>query len=156
MLAYEVYRPYKLSENSKKGGKKMKIQQVLTRIYLSREELEASVAFYESLFRERSLVRFAYPEAGLELAQVGSLLLIAGEATTLEPFKATQATFLVDALSEWKDFLLQSGATLLKEPKHVPTGMNMLVKHPDGTRVEYVQHVKEQVDAVNIAHKAKA
>jgi hypothetical protein len=28
--------------------------------------------------------------------------------------------------------------------------MNMLAKHPDGTRIEYVQHVKEQVDAVNL------
>ena len=45
---------------------------------------------------------------------------------------------------------LKSGATLLKEPKQVPTGMNMLAKHPDGTRIEYVQHVKEQVDGVNL------
>ena len=130
----------------------MKILQVLTRIYLNREQLEASVTFYESLFKERSRVRFAYPEAGLELVQVGSFLLIAGEAAALEPFKATQATFLVDSLSEWKGFLLQNGATLLKEPKRVPTGMNMLAKHPDGTRIEYVQHVKEQVNAVNLAH----
>ncbi len=108
------------------------------------------MAFYESLFGERSRVRFAYPEADLELAQVGSLLLIAGSEAALEPFKATQATFLVDSLSECKDFLLKSGATVLKEPKRVATGMNMLAKHPDGTRIEYVQHVKEQVDAVNL------
>src|SRR5436305_482111 len=117
----------------------MKILQVLTRIYMSREQLEASVTFYESLFGERSRVRFTYPEVGLELAQVSSLLLIAGSDPALEPFKATQATFLVDSLVEWQDFLLRSGATLLKEPKQVPTGMNMLAKHPDGTRIEYVQ-----------------
>jgi hypothetical protein len=79
-------------------------------------------------------------------------LLIAGEAAALEPFKATQVTFLVDSLSEWRDFLLKSGAILLKEPKRVPTGMNMLAKHPDGTQIEYVQHVQEQVDAVNLAY----
>jgi hypothetical protein len=33
----------------------MKILQVLPRIYLSREQLEASVTFYESLFGEQSL-----------------------------------------------------------------------------------------------------
>jgi predicted enzyme related to lactoylglutathione lyase len=138
-------------QGTKKGKRKrMKILQVLSRTYLSREQLEASVNFYGSLFGERSRVRFTYPEVGLELAQVGSLLLIAGSAAALEPFKATQATFLVDSLSEWKDFLLKSGATLLREPKQVPTGMNMLAKHPDGTRIEYVQHVKEQVDAVNL------
>jgi hypothetical protein len=128
----------------------MKILQVLPRIYLSREQLEASVAFYESLLGERSRVRFTYPEAGLELALVGSLLLIAGSEASLEPFKATQATCLVDSLVEWKDFLLKSGTALLKGPKHVPTGMNMLAQHPDGTRIEYVQHVQEQVDAVNL------
>jgi hypothetical protein len=94
-----VYRPYEWSENTKKEGKKMKILQVLTRIYMSREQLEASVTFYESLFGERSRVRFTYPEAGLELAQVSSLLLITGSDPALEPFKATQATFLVDNVS---------------------------------------------------------
>lgn len=134
----------------------MKIVAVLPRIYLSMEQLEASVTFYEQLFGERSHVRFTYPEAGLELAQVGSLLLIAGSEAALDPFKATKATFLVDSLSEWKEALLKSGATILKEPKQVPTGMNMLAKHPDGTLVEYVQQVKEQVDAVNLTRDETA
>ena len=117
----------------------MKILQVITRLYLSREQLEASVAFYETLFGERSRLRETYPEAGLEAVQVGSLLLIAGPDRALEPFKTTQANFLVDSLSEWKDFLLKSGATLLEEPKQAPTGLEMRVKHPDGTQVKYVQ-----------------
>jgi hypothetical protein len=28
--------------------------------------------------------------------------------------------------------------------------MNRQASHPDGTRVEYVQHVQEQVEAVNL------
>ncbi|MFB9265617.1 hypothetical protein ACFFWD_21100 [Bradyrhizobium erythrophlei] len=32
------------------------------------------------------------------------------------------------------------GATILEAPKAVPTGRNMLVRHPDQTRVEYVEH----------------
>jgi len=117
----------------------MKILQVLTRLYLSREQLEASVTFYEALFGERSSLRESYPEAGIEAAQVGSLLLLAGSDHALEPFKATQANFLVDSLSEWKDFLLENGAALLEEPKQAPTGMERRVKHPDGTQVKYVQ-----------------
>ena len=118
----------------------MKILQVLTRVYLSREQLEASIAFYESLFGERCGVRESYPEAGIEAAQVGSILLIAGSDQALGSLKATQANFLVDSLSEWKDFLVKRGATLLDGPKQAPTGMEMRVKHPDGTWIKYVQY----------------
>jgi len=117
----------------------MKILQVLTRLYLGREQLEASITFYESLFGERCSLRETYPEAGIEAAQVGSLLLLAGSDRALEPFRAARANFLVDSLSEWKDFLEKSGATLLEEPKQASTGMEMRVKHPDGTQIKYVQ-----------------
>jgi len=84
----------------------MKILQILPRMYVGREQLEASVSFYESLFGERCGVRESYPEAGIEAAQVGSILLIAGPDQALGSLKATQANFLVDSLAEWKDFLV--------------------------------------------------
>jgi hypothetical protein len=118
----------------------MKILQVLTRIYLSREQLEASVKFYESMFGEQCGVRESYPEVGIEAVQVGPLLLIAGSDQALGPLKATRANFLVDSLSEWREFLEKSGATLLDGPKQAPTGMEMRVKHPDGTWIKYVQY----------------
>ena len=71
----------------------MKILQVLTRLYLSRGQLEASVTFYESLFGERSSLRESFPEVGIEAAQVGPLLLLAGSDQALAPFKTTQANF---------------------------------------------------------------
>jgi hypothetical protein len=85
-------------------------------------------------------MRESYPEAGIEAAQVGSILLIAGSGQTLGSLKATQANFLVDSLSEWQDFLEKSGATLLDGPKQAPTGMEMRVKHPEGTWIKYVQY----------------
>jgi predicted enzyme related to lactoylglutathione lyase len=120
--------------------KKMRILQVLTRLYVSREQLEASVSFYESLFGERCKVRESYPEVGIEAAEVGPLLLIAGSDQAPGSLKATQANFLVDSLVEWKDFLLENGATLLDGPKQAPTGMEMRVRHPDGTQIKYVQY----------------
>jgi hypothetical protein len=117
----------------------MKILQVITRLYLSREQLETSVSFYESLFGERSRLRVTYP-GGIEAVQVGSLLLMAGPAQALEPFRATQANFLVDSLSEWKDFLKKGGATFIEEQHQAPTGPEMRVKHPDGTVIKYVQY----------------
>jgi hypothetical protein len=91
------------------------------------------------MFGERCSLRQTYP-GGIEAAQVGSLLLMAGPDQALEPFRATQANFLVDSLSEWQDFLLKRGATFMEEPHQAPTGPEMRVKHPDGTQIKYVQY----------------
>lgn len=117
----------------------MQILQVITRLYLNREQLEASVSFYESLFGERCHLRATYP-GDIEAVQVGPLLLMAGPDQALEPFRATQANFLVDSLNEWKDFLEKRGATFIEEPHQAPTGPEMRVKHPDGIAIKYIQY----------------
>ncbi|MDD3247189.1 MAG: hypothetical protein PHF18_10135 [Methanosarcina sp.] len=48
---------------------------------------------------------FEIPQIGLELAQVGDLLLIASSDEALKPFRSMQATFLVDSLDEFRAFL---------------------------------------------------
>ncbi len=118
----------------------MKILKVLMRVYLSPEDLDRAIAFYEDIFGERCQLRFKYEDAGLELANVGSVLLIAGPDRILRRFKNTLATFLVDSLNDFKEEFTKIGVVILEEPKKVPTGMNMRVKHPDGTIVEYVEH----------------
>ena len=42
----------------------------------------------------------------------------------------------------WHAMLVKqkSGATFLEGPKQAPTGMEMRVKHPDGTWIKYVQY----------------
>ena len=57
-------------------------------------------------------------------------------------FRQTQATFLVDSIEDFKSWLLGTGAVILEEPKKVPTGRNMRVRHPDGTIIEYVEHTR--------------
>ncbi len=118
----------------------MKILKVLIRVYLSPADLDGAIAFYEDIFGERCQLRFKYDDAGLELANVGSVLLIAGPDEALGRFKNTPATFLVDSLNDFKEEFTKIGVVILEEPKKVPTGMNMRVKHPDGTIVEYVEH----------------
>ncbi len=68
------------------------------------------------------------------------MLLVAGSDDALRPFRATRATFVVDSLAECRERVVARGATVLEEPKRVPTGWNMRVRHPEGTVVEYVQH----------------
>jgi predicted enzyme related to lactoylglutathione lyase len=123
----------------KRSGKKMKVLQTITRLYVDCEQLEASIAFYESFFGEPCGVRESYPEIGVEAAQVGSFLLLAGSEQALAPFKNTQANLLVDSIEEWKDFLLKHGATIIEGPKQAPTGLEMRARHPDGAQIKYVQ-----------------
>ncbi len=118
----------------------MKIKEVLTRIFLSTSELDSTIEFYENLFGQKCNLRFKYIEKGLELASVGSCLLISGSQEQLKPFIEVKATYIVDSIDDYKKYLTGEGATILEEPKTVPTGRNMRVKHPDGLVVEYVEH----------------
>jgi predicted enzyme related to lactoylglutathione lyase len=118
----------------------MKVLRVLTRIYLSPADLNETVEFYEKLFGIKCDLRLKYAEVGLELVGIGPVLLIAGSEERLRTFKQTQATFLVDSIDEFRNWLLGAGAAILEEPKKVPTGRNMRVRHPDGTIIEYVEY----------------
>ena len=121
----------------------MQIYKVLTRIFIDPAELDESVAFHEKLFGEKCTLRFKYPQKELELAMVGSFLLISGSAVALKPFTDTKVTFLVDSLDEFVEFHTSHNSTILEYPKSVPTGKNMRVKHPDGLIAEYVEHNNE-------------
>ena len=118
----------------------MKVLNILTRRYLPLEALDEAVAFYETLIGEQARLRFDYPEYDLRLAQVASILFIAGTEHSLKRFTATHLTFMVDDIEAFAAHLPSVGATILEAPKPVPTGRNMLVLHPDQTRVEYVEH----------------
>lgn len=116
----------------------MRIKQVLNRFYV--HDAEQSIEFYEKVLNKKCNLRFKYPEANLEIAQVGNILIISGSDESLKPLKDTQATFIVDSIIEFENFLLNHGAIVIKDVKKVPTGMNMTVKHLDGTIVEYIEN----------------
>lgn len=120
----------------------MKVKKVLTRIYVN--DMERPLAFYEELFGITCERRFKFIEVGLELAQVGDVLLLAGSDESLQPFRDTKMTLLVDSLDDFLVHLMKSGCEMVSEPRNVPTGRNMTVRHPDGTVVEYVEHSKHQ------------
>lgn len=132
----------------------MKLLAVLTRVYLRPESLDPTIEFYEGLFGETCRLRFSYSAVRLELAQVGSILLIVGSEEDLEPFRTTHLTFLVDNLSAFRLHLEQYGAKVLSQPKDVPTGRNMCVRHSDGLVVEYVEHTQEATGKVTSSNKS--
>ncbi|NMM65932.1 VOC family protein [Clostridium sp. P21] len=116
----------------------MEIKKVLNRFYVN--DMEKAIKFYEKILNKKCSNIFKYSEASLELATVGNILIISGSDEALKPFKDTQATFLVDSIAQFKEFLLNNGATIIRDLKIVPSGMNMTVKHFDGTIIEYVEH----------------
>lgn len=116
----------------------MKIKKILNRFYV--HDIEQTIRFYEKVLNEKCSNILKYSEVNLELAIIGNILIISGSDESLKPFRDTQATFLVDSIIEFKEFLLNNGATVIRDLKEVPTGMNMTVKHFDGTIVEYVEH----------------
>jgi len=115
----------------------MRIKQILNRFYV--HDMNQAIVFYEMILNDKCSMRFKYSEMNLELAQVGNILILCGSDESLKPFKDTKATFLVDSIVEYKDFLLNNGSTIIRDLKEVPTGINMTVKHLDGTIVEYVE-----------------
>ena len=119
------------------NGAIMKINLILNRFYV--HNMDEAVEFYQRLLNDKCSLRFKYPQVDLELAQVGNVLLICGSDEALQPFKDTKATFSVDSIIEYKNFLLDNGATIIRDIRQVPTGLNMTVKHKDGTIVEYVE-----------------
>jgi predicted enzyme related to lactoylglutathione lyase len=119
----------------------MKILRTLTRVCVN--DLDDTVRFYERLTGNPAALRFCLPAAGLELSQVGDLLIIAGPDAAIVPFRPTTATFLVDSVDEYHRFLRSNGATIIRPPQQVPTGINMTVRHPDGLIVEYVEHTND-------------
>jgi hypothetical protein len=84
-------------------------------------------------------LRFAYPEAGLGVASVGPILILAGRPERRAPFAITQLTILVRSLAAEED-LLEAGAEIIAPRKRVRTGWNMRARHPDGLVAEYVEH----------------
>ena len=118
----------------------MKILETLTSIYVESDELQTTIDFYEQLFNEPCHFRFQYPEYYLKLAAVGSVLIISGKKQHRKPFELTKMTCHVDDLKKFRQLLISNGVEILEEPKRVPTGTNMLVRHPDGLVAEYVEH----------------
>ncbi|MEN6554031.1 MAG: VOC family protein [Methanobacterium sp.] len=116
----------------------MKILQTLSRLYIN--DLNSALEFYGELLGSPAAMRFKIPQIGLELAQIENILLIAGSDEALKPFRSTQATFLVDSLDEFRAYLEEKGAEIIRGPDKVPTGRNMTVKHSDGSIIEYVEH----------------
>jgi hypothetical protein len=120
------------------------IIETYTRVFVEAEALDGTSALYRELLGGTETMRFAYPEAGLELAAISSprlsVLIIAGSAERRRPFEATRLTVKVDRLETVLATLRASGGEQLEPIQPTPVGRKTRFRHPDGLTVEYVDH----------------
>ncbi|MGW0766991.1 VOC family protein [Streptomyces sp. NPDC002676] len=101
------------------------------------EDLEAAIPFYERLAGGRAL---RFERGGVQVAAVGSFLLMSGPEAELEILRKVAATIAVKDVDEARRVLTELGARIIAGPVATPVGRNLIAVHPDGSVFEYVDH----------------
>ncbi|MEU6664956.1 VOC family protein [Streptomyces sp. NPDC046727] len=99
------------------------------------DDLDTTIPFYERLAGGRAQ-RFA--RGAVEVAAVGSFLLMSGPEEELEILRKVTATIAVKDVDEAHRLLTELGARIVAGPVPTPAGRNLLAVHPDGAVFEYV------------------
>ncbi|WP_369393092.1 VOC family protein [Streptomyces sp. CG1] len=99
------------------------------------DDLEAAVPFYERLAGGRAM---RFERGGVQVAAIGSFLLMSGPEEELEILRKVTATIAVKDVEEAHQVLTGLGARVLAGPVPTPAGRNLLAMHPDGSIFEYV------------------
>lgn len=97
--------------------------------------LDAAIPFYQRVTGTEDVHRFSFGD--LQVARVGPFLLTQG---VLTGWSAEQrVTIVVTSIDEMKTAVDAGGADVLDGPHQVPNGARMVVRHPDGAVIEYLQ-----------------
>jgi predicted enzyme related to lactoylglutathione lyase len=124
--------------------RKMRIIEVLTRVFVMPEVFRSTVAHYRTLTGGRCTLHFQFPSRNLELAAVSSprasFLILGGSTEDLQPHRETRLTIVVDDIETVAEAITSAGATLVQVPTPVPVGFQARATHPGGLLIEYVQH----------------
>ncbi|MEU1400828.1 VOC family protein [Streptomyces sp. NPDC005728] len=99
------------------------------------DDLEATIPFYERLAGGRAL---RFRRGDVEVAAIGSFLLMSGPESELELLRKVAATIAVKDVDEAHRLLTDLGARILAGPVPTPVGRNLIAVHPDGSVFEYV------------------
>lgn len=99
------------------------------------DDLEAAIPFYERLAGGRAL-RFG--RGGVQVAAIGSFLLMSGPEAELEVLRKVSATIAVQDVEAAHRLLTELGALIIAGPVPTPVGRNLIARHPDGSIFEYV------------------
>lgn len=101
-------------------------------------QLDTTIAYYESIANRAKDRSWDIPEAGLSLATVYPYVIVSGSPEALEPAKSLRAVVYVDSIEELKNELQQQNTLIIRD-QHGPIGPSIFVQHPDGSFIEYVE-----------------
>ncbi|MFF8403368.1 VOC family protein [Streptomyces sp. NPDC014846] len=99
------------------------------------DDIDTAIPFYERLAGGRAQ---RFDRGGVQVAAVGSFLLMSGPEAELEILRRVTATIAVEDVDEAHRLLTDLGARVLAGPVPTPAGRNLLAMHPDGSVFEYV------------------
>ncbi|MGW0994832.1 VOC family protein [Streptomyces sp. NPDC002520] len=99
------------------------------------DDLDAAIPFYERLAGAGA---HRFERGGVQVAAVGSFLLMSGPESELEVLRLVTATIAVKDVDEAHRLLTELGAQIVAGPVPTPAGRNLLAVHPDGSIFEYV------------------
>lgn len=106
---------------------------VIPRVYVS--TLQPHLEFYKILLKQEAPHEFRINQT--HVARFSNLLLIADENNLIT--NQVAATIVINSVQDVKEFILQKDGDILVEPSLVPTGLKMIVRHPDGNIFEYIE-----------------
>ncbi|MER7699749.1 lactoylglutathione lyase [Streptomyces sp. NPDC096095] len=114
---------------------------LLTRSLIHLRELDEQIRLYEELTGTPADLRMPIPDfGGLELAAVGSMLLIASIRPFTDIQRRTTHSLIVPSLKTQLDRLRDTAATVLEPPETILPGSRARVRYADGTIAELVEH----------------
>jgi hypothetical protein len=113
---------------------------LLARHFVHPNDLDDQIAFYERALGVPCDSRTPIPEAGLELATVGNLLLIGNPNQPGEVARATAYTLLVTSVADYVAGLDGTGTEVSEPISTAPSGSRTRVRYPDGTLVEVIDN----------------
>jgi hypothetical protein len=113
---------------------------LLARHVVHPDDLDERIAFYERALGVPCDSRTPIPEAGLELATVGNLLLIGNPRPQGEIARSTAYTLLVASVSDYVAGLSGTGTEVTEPVSTAPSGSRTRVRFPDGTLAEVIDN----------------
>lgn len=113
---------------------------LLARHFVHPDDLDDRIAHYERVLGVACDSRTPIPEAGIELATVGNLLLIGNPNTPGDVARATAFTLLVASVADFVEGLGGTGAELTEPVSTAPSGSRTRVRFPDGTLAEIIDN----------------
>lgn len=119
----------------------MKVLDILVRHNMTLDRLAAAVDFYCGLLAAPVELDLDLLDGRLRVAQVGKMVLVGYHPQIASAISMAGAVYLVRDIESFRTALSAQGCETLEALTEVVTGKVMVMKHPDGLVVEYVEHL---------------